>query len=198
MTHDAIDVIVRLMESMEEKFYTNVIDGVAIKTKMNPTKKQLEIDEWLLAHNIINWIMMPDGTTVCVDADVQLSWSGDGRRPQPPFRFGVVRGSFKCGVTDISALDWLPHTVKGDFDCSITPVRNFSGIHKYVKTIDGVFNLPPKSNHVLGVLMIDGVTKICMDRGPIDAIFNKYVGTGDILSAQDELIDAGFVDEARL
>jgi hypothetical protein len=29
-------------------------------------------------------------------------------------------------------------------------------------------------------------------------IFNKYVGTGDILSAQDEMIDAGLIDQARL
>jgi hypothetical protein len=51
----------------------------------------------------------------------------------------------------------------------------------------------------LGLLLIDGICKFDIDtRGPIDAIFNKYVGTGDILSAQDELIDAGFIEQARL
>jgi hypothetical protein len=46
--------------------------------------------------------------------------------------------------------------------------------------------------------LIKGITHIDIDEGPIDAIMNKYVGTGDILSAQDELIDAGLFDQARL
>jgi hypothetical protein len=45
--------------------------------------------------------------------------------------------------------------------------------------------------------LIPGITKFFI-YSPIDSIFNKYVGTGDILSAQDELIDAGFIDQARL
>jgi hypothetical protein len=49
------------------------------------------------------------------------------------------------------------------------------------------------------VLLIDGITGFNIDSdGPIDKILNKYKGTGDILSAQDELIDAGFIEQARL
>jgi hypothetical protein len=46
--------------------------------------------------------------------------------------------------------------------------------------------------------LIDGITSFNIDDGSIDAIFNKYRGTGDIISAQDELIDAGFIEQARL
>jgi hypothetical protein len=54
-------------------------------------------------------------------------------------------------------------------------------------------------SHSLGLLLIKGVTHISIDLGgPIDHIMNKYIGTGDILSAQDELIDGGFIDHARL
>jgi hypothetical protein len=53
--------------------------------------------------------------------------------------------------------------------------------------------------HILGLGLIKGIVRYQIDNdGPIDAIFNKYVGTGDILSIQDELIDAGFIDQARL
>jgi hypothetical protein len=54
-----------------------------------------------------------------------------------------------------------------------------------------------KVTHILGLLLIEGITHITIS-GPIDRIMNKYLGTGDILSAQDELIDAGLTDQARL
>jgi hypothetical protein len=52
--------------------------------------------------------------------------------------------------------------------------------------------------HLLGFLLVKEITKFDTGNGAVDDIFNKYVGTGDILSAQDELIDAGYTDQARL
>jgi hypothetical protein len=48
-------------------------------------------------------------------------------------------------------------------------------------------------------LLIEGITHINVTGSrPVSQILNKYRGTGDILSAQDELIDAGLTDQARL
>jgi hypothetical protein len=74
-----------------------------------------------------------------------------------------------------------------------------SGIDKMLPHINGSITCEVPVTHALGLLLIKGVTHINIDNnGPIDRIMNKYLGTGDILSAQDELIDAGFIDHARL
>jgi hypothetical protein len=91
-----------------------------------------------------------------------------------------------------------------------------SGIDKLIRHVSGSFNCSSffnsgnptfnntKVTHVLGILLIEGVTHIRVDsnrgapKGHIDKIMNKYLGTGDIISCQDELIDAGFILQARL
>jgi hypothetical protein len=78
-------------------------------------------------------------------------------------------------------------------------IPSLTGIHKEFDFIYGHFTGPHNATtHILGLLLIQGILSIKIDDGPIDKIMNKYVGTGDILSAQDELIDAGFTDQARL
>jgi hypothetical protein len=78
-------------------------------------------------------------------------------------------------------------------------VVDLSGIHKLLPCVNGKITCSAPVSHILGLLLIDGVTHINVDHGgPIDAIMNKYLGTRDILSAQDELLDAGRKDYARL
>ena len=87
----------------------------------------------------------------------------------------AVGGSFNCSGTNITSLDGAPKAIGGNFYCSHTKIRN-----------------------VLRFLQIRGVNHIVYDSGPIDEILNKYAGTGDVISAQDELIDAGFIEQAKL
>jgi hypothetical protein len=89
---------------------------------------------------------------------------------------------------------------------------SLSGVDKIIKHVEDQFICGPvplsdkriaqkNVTHLLGLLLVNGITRFRVDYnfpGPIDEILNKYVGTGDILSAQDELIDAGFIDQARL
>jgi hypothetical protein len=78
-------------------------------------------------------------------------------------------------------------------------VVDLSGIHKLMPRFNGAITCTAPVSHLLGLLLIDGVTHINIDNGgKIDAIMNKYLGTRDILSAQDELLDAGRKDYARL
>ena len=106
----------------------------------------------------------------------------------------------------------MPHTIEGYFNCSSNGILSMSGVDKIIKYIDGQFICGPipdrdtsvvltNTTHLLGVLLIKGVTRVRIDYefpSRLDDILNKYVGTGDILSAQDELIDAGYIDQARL
>lgn len=87
----------------------------------------------------------------------------------------------------------IPRTAEGRIG-----VMDLSGIHKLMPCVNGSIKCTAPVSHALGLLLIDGVTHITIDEGKIDAIMNKYLPTRDILSAQDELLDAGFKDHARL
>ena len=109
-----------------------------------------------------------------------------------------VGGGFSCGGSKIDSLEDAPQTVGGDFRCRNTQITSLTGIEKIIKKLNGGFYCDSDVTHMLGLLLIPGVKRVETGNTRINNIFNKYVGTGDILSAQDELIDAGFKDEARL
>ena len=110
-----------------------------------------------------------------------------------------IGGSFDCYSTKIKSLDGAPASVGGGFYCDDNNIVTLHGIHKTILYLGSGFYCTGTEVHLLGLLLIKGVVKFDIDsNGPIDKIFNKYVGTGDILSAQDELIDAGFIEQARL
>jgi hypothetical protein len=110
-----------------------------------------------------------------------------------------VGKGFYCHSTKITSLEYAPQSVGKGFYCHNTRIISLHDIHKQIKHISGGFYCRGAKTHLLGLLLIDGITGFDIDRkGPIDKIFNKYAGTGDILSAQDELIDAGFIEQARL
>ena len=177
------------------------------------------IEQWLTRVGVKNFIIDPDTNVVNVDGNVDLA-----RKTFEilPVQFGYVDGHFflaKC--SRLKTLRGSPHTVSGTFKCYSTPIsslegapeivgesfvcdgmpnlKSLSGIDKIVHDIRGGFVCSNNVTHILGLILIKGLQGVDIDsRGPIDEIMNKYVGTGDILSAQDELIDEGFIDQARL
>jgi hypothetical protein len=188
--------------------------------KLHEVAKQLDphakIKKWLDEQDIKNYTIRPNGV-VDVDGDVDLRSS---RLTSFPVQFGNVSGYFYCshskltslnGVpqyiggdfycnnTEITSLAGCPQTVGGRFDCFNTKITSLTGVDKIIKHIGGKFVCNQHVTHLLGLLLIKGIVGFDIDSGgPIDKIMNKYIGTGDILSAQDELIDAGFTDQARL
>ena len=107
-----------------------------------------------------------------------------------------VGSDFYCHNTKITSLEGAPQYVGGDFGCSNTNITNLDGAPQ---TVGGSFYCGDTLLHgLLRLLDIKGLNSVVFDHGPIDAILDKYVGTGDILSAQDELIDAGFAKVARM
>jgi hypothetical protein len=107
-----------------------------------------------------------------------------------------VGGNFYCHNTKITSLEGAPQSVGGNFSCCSTKITSLEGAPQ---SVGGNFYCDNTLlRGLLRLLDIQGLKRIGFDLGPIDAILDKYVGTGDILSAQDELIDAGFKQHARL
>jgi hypothetical protein len=155
-----------------------------------------EIEAWLDVHKIEHYTIKSDGV-VDVRGNVVLeTFKGH----TIPVQFGQVGGKFNVSRTRLTSLRGCPHTVNGGaFSCNGSSIISLHDIHKQIKHIGGNFFCNSNTTHLLGLLLIDGINYFNIDGGgPIDKIFNKYVFTGDILSAQDELIDAGFIEQARL
>jgi hypothetical protein len=157
-----------------------------------------EIRKWLDLHGLARCRVNIHDEVEC---SVGISLPDFSGIPSPPpFKFSSVQGDFLCGRTPLESIDWLPTYVGNNFDCSATNIKSFAGLHERIQYIGGTFfgthgNIP---THHLGLLLIPGIKRFSFANKTLDDIFNKYVGTGDILSAQDELIDAGFIDQARL
>jgi hypothetical protein len=179
-----------------------------------------EIKKWLDWQQIERYTIRPDGVV-----DVNGSASIQNFQGSIiPIQFGTVTGEFSCAHSGVTSLKGAPYHTGEGFYCYDTNLITFdglsqfiggdlgahypgvdmniislSGIDRVVKHIGGRLYVNRETTHILGLLLIEGIKEFTIDRdGPIDNIMNKYVGTGDILSAQDELIDAGFIDQARL
>jgi hypothetical protein len=168
---------------------------------------------WLQKYGISNFYICDNGV---VDVADSVSLRNYKASAEFPIQFGKVTGNFDMGLAYVKTLKGVPTYIGGDFDCSNTGIMSMSGIDKLIRHVSGSFNCASFFNqgdpsfrntgvtHVLGILLIEGVTHIRVDssrgslKGPVDKIMNKYLGTGDIISCQDELIDAGFILQARL
>ena len=112
----------------------------------------------------------------------------------------VVTGSFYCQRNYIDSLDHVPESMNylNFYENELESLHN---IHKKIKhcTIGG-FEKNPIKSHVLGLLLIDGLTKIWFDDNwPLVRIINKHLeGDRDVFACQEELIEAGFEDFAQL
>lgn len=176
-----------------------------------------KIKQILDRHGIEGYTINPDGT---VDVNGNVNFSNHNI-PSIPVQFGHVTGSFECSNTPITSLAGCPHTV-GDkfycysteiislagsphtvgarFDCSSTRIKSLSGVHKIVKHIGETIYIPTPATHLLGLLLIEGLQKIVVgvDRVLLSNILTKHLKDRDVLLAQDELLDAGFVEQAKL
>ena len=91
--------------------------------------------------------------------------------------------------------------VGGHFYCNSNQLTSLVGIHKLIKKIDGRFNISfnPIREGGIGLLLIDGLKEIKSNHPALD-IINKYVSRGKmgILACQEELIEAGYEEFAKL
>jgi hypothetical protein len=114
-----------------------------------------------------------------------------------------VGGTFYCNSNQLTSLKGAPSAVSGDFYCGRNQLTSLEDIHKQIKEISGGFYATgnPIKSHVLGVLLIHGVTEIKMGSIKVQNILNGHLpskGMESVLECQDELIDAGLEDFAKL
>ena len=120
-------------------------------------------------------------------------------------QFGRITGDFNFGHNPtITSLRGVPRIINGGLYCAQSGITNFSGIDKLIDRMNGQIYIPNESTHLLGMLLVRGLGHVNIaistkPGGTAEDILNKYIRLGhqDILSAQDELIDAGFTEQAR-
>lgn len=116
-------------------------------------------------------------------------------------RINRVR-SFDTGMYAVESFENFPTIISEDL--RIEAARSLQGIHKYVKYIGGNIHLGrPKTNsylpsHLLNLALINGPFKLVTSDFKFNTLFNEQRQCKDILLIQDKLIEAGFVEQARL
>ena len=113
-----------------------------------------------------------------------------------------VDGNFYCAFNKLRSLAGAPSHVGGDFDCSHSKLTSLKDVHKHIAEIKGEFKAlnDPIKSHVLGLLLIKGITKVQLDNMQVTEILNRHLGKGRVgmLMAQEELIEAGLEEFAQL
>lgn len=154
-----------------------------------------EMKKFCTANDITDYTFNADGT-VDVRGSVYISHSDIA---SIPMKFRLVTGDFDCRDTKISSIEHFPEVVGMNLWFQNTPIKSLSGIHKIVKTVGHLIHCPVNSTHLLGLLLIHGNFRINISGQPkISAILNKHRADSNVLLAQDELIDAGFIEQAKL
>ena len=111
-----------------------------------------------------------------------------------------VGGFYSCYDCDLTSLEGAPKKVGGVFDADGNKrLTSFSGIHKHIKEIDGKFRCDSDlSGPVLGLLKIKKLQKVILKDWKLEDILNKYLPEGDLIDCQQELIEAGYEEQAKL
>ena len=113
-----------------------------------------------------------------------------------------VDGYFYCSDNRLVSLVGAPSHVDGSFSCSVNKLTSLKDVHKHITEIRGKFYAVnnPIESHVLGLLLIKGVTEVRLNNKRVKEILNRHLGKGRVgmLMAQEELIEAGLEEFAQL
>jgi hypothetical protein len=117
-----------------------------------------------------------------------------------------VGWSFVCNYNrGLKSLEHFPAFVGENVElerCGLTSLQN---VHKHIKKMNGMLNVIDNEikSHVLGVLLINGCKEVFMRNADVEDILNSYLHKGNtgrqaVVACQKELIDAGYVEYAKL
>ncbi len=113
-----------------------------------------------------------------------------------------VGGMFACGNTKITSLAHGPKKVKGRIAAPNTLIASYRNVQKYVDCESVLLTDSPVPGLICWILVpnIHTITFIGSNTntGHLASIFNKHITTKDILGLQEDLIDAGFPEWAKL
>lgn len=111
------------------------------------------------------------------------------------------------GCNNLKSLDHLPRSigskVKTVFGGLYLP-ESIVSLHNMHKThadlvVKGAFSFGPSTTHLLSLLLIPGISRVYSTNEGVTKILNKHLEGGrDVNACQEDLIDAGFIAQARL
>lgn len=144
-----------------------------------------------------------------------------------PIYGATINGDFDCSGTKIKSLHGSPSRVGGHFDCSDTAIVSLEGapphvdgyfsfhhtkitslhdVHKHLKYVGDFLWLPHTlTSHVLGVMFIKGLQEVLFfgheaneKQEQVVAIINKHLPGGNPHDVQQELIEVGLLEFAKI
>ena len=103
---------------------------------------------------------------------------------------------------NLTSLAGSPKIIGGGLYVDNNLLASLKDVHNHITEIKGEFCAldNPIKSHVLGLLLIKGVTEVRLDKTEVQDILNRHLGKGraGMLMAQEELIEAGFEKFAQL
>ncbi len=113
-----------------------------------------------------------------------------------------VDRSYTCNSNKLTSLKGVASHIGGSFWCNSNKLTSLEGVHLLIEKMNGKFNAVrnPIESHVLGLLLIPGITEVMLDNKKVAKILNKHLGKGEagMLQAQEELKEAGFEKFAQV
>jgi len=113
-----------------------------------------------------------------------------------------VGENFSCERNNITSMDGAPSFIGLHCWCRDIKLTSLEGIHRVIKRIGNSFDVSgnPITSNILGVIMIEGLTKFAIDDKELTKIMNRHVGHGKsaLIHCQNELLDAGYEEFAKL
>ncbi len=173
-----------------------------------------QIKRWLDEYEISKYLINPDHT-VSVDNRVDIK---NCNLKSIPVKFKHIYGDFNCSNNQLTDLSWAPDITEGNFDCSynqltsmagvprtveytifcnVNPFHTFKNIHKMTTCKRVLLPMSPIKG-VLCWLLVPNIVQVACGHNDVAIILNKHLNTTDILSVQEELIDAGLGEWAKL
>lgn len=121
----------------------------------------------------------------------------------------TVATEFNASLNLLTSLEGAPTDMGNIRLTHNSHLTNLKDVHKHIKSLNGIFNVEgcPLKSHVLGLLLIDGLTWVFMDNKDVQNILNKYITKIDnsmnmrrqfLLQAQEDMIEAGLEEYAKL
>jgi hypothetical protein len=119
-----------------------------------------------------------------------------------------VGTNFECDNNKLTSLKGAPSKIGGHFMGFNNRLTSLEGIHKIIKEVNGRLDFSNNriKSHVLGVLLIKGVTEVDFGNSKtnplVDSILNRRLpnttGNKAVLDCQSEMLDAGLDEYAQL
>ena len=149
------------------------------------------------------WDNKIDPKTLEITIETSLYMGNKDWFSLPPLNILRVRGDFNCSVNKLKTLDYLPKIIDKSLIMNNNRIKSLHNIHKHVTYIGEYLLVDPYVTHILGVFFIKGLDHVGFRNRATtflkkERIVNTHLKRGDLHACQEELIEAGLGECAKL